>query len=64
MENGRDAQERRTIAATKRILQRKMMAAGCPKRESDRIVARMSQQERLKRLSLLELARIAWQTRR
>jgi hypothetical protein len=63
-ENGRQAQERRTVAATKRILQRKMMAAGCPKRDSDRIVSRMPQKERLKRLSVIDLARIAWEVRR
>ncbi len=62
--NTRQAQEQHTIALTKRTLERRMMKAGVPKREAERMVARMSHAERLKRLSFLDVATIAWKVRR
>lgn len=52
--------ERLVVARTKRALERQLMRGGCPRREAERIVSRMSQRERLKRLSLWQVAKIAF----
>lgn len=52
--------ERLVVARTKRALERQLMRGGCPRREAERIVSRMSQRERLKRLSLWQVMKISF----
>lgn len=56
----REARERKVVALTKRALERRMRNGGCPRKEAERIVARMSHSERLKRLPLMDIVRIAF----
>lgn len=52
--------ERLVVARTKRALERQMRDAGCSRREAARIVSRMSQRERLQRLSFWQVMKISF----
>lgn len=55
----REASQRRVAAQVKRALERRLRRAGCPRKDAERIVARMSHSERLKRLPFWEVLRVA-----